>query len=347
MKTTTVSFPGLGLEEWTMNKVAFTLFDRVEVRWYGILMTSAILFAFFYLLWRSRRNEKIPSDDLLDITIFAVIAGVIGARAYYVLTEPDQFESFYDVIAIWNGGIALYGSLIGGFIGLWITCRIKKVKWQKVCDMAVPGIMFAQALGRWGNFINGEAHGYRILGGESKYYFFSQEFRLSCPDGGFFDTFKMGLTKYGAHAYYHPTFLYESVWNLVGFVLINIFYRHKKFDGQVTLAYLAWYGFGRMFIEGLRTDSLFIPGTELRISQMVGLTCFVLGALFFIILGIINRKHDPFSVPAYEAPAPLLVEPEAPIFTKSDDTHWGQAIVKTLSKHRNASKEDSDRGNEN
>ncbi len=345
MKTTTVSFPGLGLGEWTMDKVAFSLFGGVEVRWYGILLTSGIVLAFLYLLLRGKRSERLVADDIFDITIFIVVAGVIGARLYYVLTSPEQFHSFYDVIAIWNGGIAMYGSLIGGFVGGFIACLIKKVKWQKLADAVAPGILLAQSLGRWGNFVNGEAYGYQIVGGESRYYFFSQEFRLACPEGSFFDTFKMGLDKYGTHAYYHPTFLYESAWNLLGFVLLNIFYRRKRFDGQIFAAYLAWYGFGRMFIEGLRTDSLFIPGSELRISQLVGLACFVIGGLVCLLVGLCNRKNTPFASAAAEG-APAAAEEPLALAHESAETTFGRSLEKVFARHKK-NEEDSNHGDEN
>lgn len=256
--TTVVSFPGIGIGEMTINKVAFELpfFGGLEVRWYGILLTLGIVAGFFCVLYRAK-FEGFTGDDIIDYTLLTVVLAIIGARAYYVLTTLDEglYHSFYDVIAIWEGGIAMYGSIIGGAAGLLIVSRLKhfgRDRVVKIFDMAAPGVMLGQVIGRWGNFVNGEAHGVET----------SESFFL-----------RMGLFEYGETIYCHPTFLYESLWNLVGFVLISIFYKKKKFDGQVVLAYLAWYGFGRMFIEGLRTDSLYIG--SFRISQVVGLLCFV------------------------------------------------------------------------
>jgi phosphatidylglycerol:prolipoprotein diacylglycerol transferase len=252
-------------------------------------------------MWRGKRNEGIIPDDVIDVGLATVLCGVLGARLYYVLTTLDVYEynSFYDVIAIWEGGLAIYGGIIGGCIGILTVCRLKKIRWQKVFDMIAPGVMIAQSLGRWGNFFNGEAYGYAI-GETTKFYFFNTEHTLASGEGTLFHTLRMGLYNGFSKTYYHPTFLYESLWNLLGFVLINLFYKHKKFDGQIALLYFTWYGFGRMFIEGLRTDSLYLPGTTLRISQCLGLFFFVVGLTLTIVLSILKK----------DAPAPVLAEGE-------------------------------------
>ena len=298
MEMIKVAFPGLGIEPFDLNKIAFTLFDKFEVRWYGVVITTGIFFAFLYAMWRGRRNEGIISDDVIDVGLMTVLLGVLGARLYYVLTTLDvySYNSFYDVIAIWEGGLAIYGGIIGGCLGILLVCYFKKLRWQKLFDMIAPGVVIAQALGRWGNFFNGEAYGYRITD-TTRYYFFNKEFLLPVKEGGLFDTLRMGLIPnedaYLSMCYYHPTFLYESVWNILGFVLLNIFYKRKKFDGQVALMYFAWYGFGRMFIEGLRTDSLYIPGTTLRISQCLGLACFAVSAALLTVFLIRAYRTKP------------------------------------------------------
>lgn len=272
--STTVSFPGLGIGEFTINKVAFTIpiFGGLEVRWYGIILTLGIIAGFLYALYRSK-FEGVSSDDLIDFTLVTVVLAIIGARTYYVLTtiKDGIYHSFYDVIAIWEGGIAMYGSVIGGALGLFLVSRWKKYNKDKILrvfDMVAPGVMLGQIIGRWGNFVNGEAHGI-----ETSANFF----------------FRMGLLENRKFNYYHPTFLYESVWNLIGFILINVFYKKKKFNGQIVLEYLAWYGFGRMFIEGLRTDSLYIG--VFRISQVVGFLCFVICTTLLILFTVrANRK---------------------------------------------------------
>ncbi|MBQ8310043.1 MAG: prolipoprotein diacylglyceryl transferase [Clostridia bacterium] len=341
---TIVSFPGLGIEEMELNKVAFSLFGKLEVRWYGIFITCGIILAFLYAMWRGKR-ERVVADDVIDIGILTVVLGVIGARLYYVLTTFNDgyhhYEGFIDVIAVWQGGLAIYGGIIGGAIGVIIVTLWKKINTFKVMDMILPGVMIAQAIGRWGNFFNGEAYGYAIAD-TTKYYFFNSEYTLPSGEGTLFHTLRMGL---GGAAFYHPTFLYECVWNVIGFILLNIFYKHKKFHGQIALLYCTWYGFGRMLIEGLRTDSLYIYGTTLRISQCLGLVCFVVGGILLTVLWIRNRHNNPYG----ETPVPVTgATPEKP-WVHTEETRWGRSIEKILKRHKEnkEKEEDSDNGNEN
>lgn len=307
----TVSFPGLGIGEMTLDKVAFTLFGKLEVRWYGIFITLGIVLAFLYATWRAKRNENIKPDDILDTGILCVVLSIIGARLYYVLTSLENFKSFYEVIAIWEGGLAIYGGLIGGFVAVLIMCRIKHIRLLQLLDTVILGVMFAQVLGRWGNFFNGEAYGYEITE-TTRYFFFLKEFELPSGSGTLFHALRMGLypNEFDPFdlAYVHPTFLYESVWNLIGFGLINLLYRRKKYHGEIFFAYSAWYGFGRMFLEGLRTDSLYIlrgavSAEGIRISQLVGLICFVGGTAAMIGFGVHLHRH-PERVLAGRAIAP-------------------------------------------
>ena len=260
----TISFPGIGIDSFSVNPVAFSI-GSLEVRWYGIIITLGIIFSVFYCSYRAKQ-EGISYDDLLDMAIFTVIFGVIGARLYYVLTSLSEYDSFGEVIAIWNGGIAIYGAIIAGAITIFCVSKYKKLNWRKSFDMVAPAVMMAQSIGRWGNFFNGEAYGYEVTS-DSIFYFI-----------------RMGLlpnikSNFVIH-YFHPTFLYESLWNLCGFIIINSLYKKKKFDGQIVLMYISWYGFGRMFIEGLRTDSLYVGA--FRISQVIGFVCFVVGTILLI-----------------------------------------------------------------
>lgn len=336
---TNVSFPGLGIEGLELNKIAFTLFGKFEVRWYGIFLTLGIVLAVLYVMWRGKYTDGISSDDIIDIAIVTVVLGIIGARVYYVLTTLDthKYESFYDVIAIWNGGIAVYGSIIGGGIGAAIVCYFKKINILKFFDMIVPGLIIAQAVGRWGNFFNGEAHGY-IIAETTKLDLFGNIFALPSGEGTFFYTFRMGLFEHGRWVYYHPTFLYESVWNTVGFVILNLFYKHKKFHGQTTLLYFAWYGLGRMFIEGFRTDSLYLPGTALRISQLVGLIGLVGGVTLFIIFAIKCRNNHPFADVVLADGAPKTEEPSVP-FTEKAKALWARLTGKENTEKEEATEE--------
>ena len=281
-----VSFPGLGIENFELDNVAVNIGGDFPLYWYGIFVTLGILLAFVYASFRAK-YEGIKVDDLIDIALWTVILGVIGARLYYVLTSldhyiPDPFnfgEFIGNIFNLRNGGLAIYGGIICGILGIVISTKIKKMNTIKLMDMAGPGVMIAQSLGRWGNFFNGEAFGGQITEGHPLY--FMRMGLISDNTVRDFGTMEM--------VYVHPTFLYESLWNLIGFIIINIFYKKKKFNGQIACMYLAWYGFGRFFIEGLRTDSLYIPGTEIRISQLVGILCFVVfGGL--LIAGLIYSK---------------------------------------------------------
>ena len=279
---TKIAFPGLGIGEFEINRVAFSLFG-LDIYWYALLITCGIALAVFYTKYRSER-EWVSTDNLLDIAMATVILGVIGARLYYVLTSLDsgQYNTLKDWINIRNGGLGIYGGIIGGVIGLIAMSLIRKVNVFAVLDSAAPGVMIAQAIGRWGNFCNGEAFGSPIVNGQITYAFLGPEKMYPVGENHILYKLRMAVESGATHSEGYqgmvevqPTFLYESLWNLLGFVLINIVYRKKKFNGQIALMYFAWYGFGRMFIEGLRTDSLFIPGTGIRISQMLGLVLFV------------------------------------------------------------------------
>ncbi len=273
--STTVSFPGLGIGEFSVDRVAFEIFGK-PIYWYGVIIMLGIVAAFIHAIIRSKR-EGFTTDDVLDMGIFTVLFGVLGARLYYVVTTLDthEYKNFIDVIAVWEGGLAIYGGIIAGCTALVLTAVYKKINPLKVMDAVGPGVMLAQAIGRWGNFMNGEAFGYEVAEGSLLY-----PFRM----GLISDYTNTGSTMH----YYHPTFLYESLWNIAGFVLICLIYRKKKFNGQMALTYFAWYGFGRMFIEGLRTDSLYVG--PFRISQVVGALCFIAGVSLMVAGFVLVQK---------------------------------------------------------
>ena len=271
--STTVSFPGLGIGEFSFDRVAFEIFGK-PIYWYGIIIMLGIVSAFIHAKIRCK-PEGIKTDDIIDAGIFTVLFGVLGARLYYVLTtlDTDKYETIIDVFAIWEGGLAIYGGVICGCTALALTAVYKKINPLKIMDAVGPGVMLAQAIGRWGNFMNGEAFGYEVAEGSLLY------------------PFRMGLISdytVSEMKYYHPTFLYESLWNIVGFVIITLLYRKKKFNGQVALMYFTWYGFGRMFIEGLRTDSLYVG--PFRISQVIGAVCFLAGSALLIAGFMLSHK---------------------------------------------------------
>ena len=273
-----LSFPGLGIGEFEIRPVAFNLFGK-NIMWYGVIITCGILLAFLYVRFRAVKFEGISADDVLDYTIFTVLLSVLGARAYYVLTNLDRYRTFYDIIAIWNGGLAIYGAIITGTVTILVISAIKRIKPTKMLDATALGVMIGQIIGRWGNFTNAEAFGCET----------------DLP-------WRMGIRNayHPETIYVHPTFLYESLWNLLGFLILNALYKKKKFDGQVTLMYFIWYGFGRMFIEQLRTDSLYVG--PFRISQVVGFLSFFLGMILLIVfLFRAERKERALEAAAEEA----------------------------------------------
>ena len=296
----TLSFPGINIDEFSVDPVAFRI-GGLEVRWYGLIIVTAIILALGYCFMRAK-YEGISSEDLIDMAIFSIIFSVIGARLYYVLMTLGDYDSFLDVISIWNGGIAIYGAIIAGAITIYVVCRVKKISFLRAFDMASPALMMAQAIGRWGNFFNGEAYG-QVIPEESPLYFI-----------------RMGITpneipgSYGM-AYVHPTFLYESLWNLIGFIIINALYKKKKFDGQVFLMYITWYGFGRMFIEALRIDSLYVG--VFRISQVLAFACFVVGSII-LIYKLSKARREKLTEADYEPTYPKFSHMPLRSFTTED-----------------------------
>ena len=290
MKNITVSFPGLGIGEGDISSIAFSIGD-FTVMWYGICIALGMVMAIAYASWRCKQ-QGITVDDLIDVAIFTIFFGVIGARLYYVLFSDHEFKTLWEVINLRTGGLAIYGGIIFGAATIVVVCLIKKISWRKLYDAAGPGVMLAQAMGRWGNFFNGEAFGAQVEEGHPLHFL-----RMGLISSNTYNDF--GTTKM---VYVHPTFLYESLWNILGFVLINIFFKKKKFDGEVALWYFAWYGFGRMFIEGLRTDSLYIGSTGIRVSQLLGFLLFALASALVVYGRIVVKKNAQSSV-SEEAPA--------------------------------------------
>ncbi len=283
MSNITVSFPGLGIEGGTIDNVAFTLpfGDGFNVMWYGVVIAIGMLLAITYAALRCKQ-AGISIDHLTDIAIFTILFGVVGARLYYVIFNPSAFQTIGDVFNIRSGGLAIYGGIIAGAITIFVCCLVKKLNWRTLFDCVAPGVMIAQAMGRWGNFFNGEAYGALVEEGNPLY--FIRMGLISINTRYDFGTSEM--------VYVHPTFLYESLWNIIGFVIINIIFNKKKFEGQNALYYFAWYGFGRMFIEGLRTDALYIGDTGIRVSQLLGFLLFCVSTALIVYGLIVTKKKE-------------------------------------------------------
>lgn len=311
-----ISFPGIGIDEFSIDPVALD-FGKLQIRWYAICITVGMILAIAYCMYRAKQ-EGIKMDDLYDMAIFGILFGVIGARAYYVLMSLDKYDSFLETLYIWEGGLAIYGGIIAGGITVFVVCRLKKINPLKALDMVAPAVMIGQILGRWGNFFNGEAYGIEVA--ENSIFYFIRMGLLPNIDSYF-----------NMH-YYHPTFLYESIWNLVGFILINLFYKKKKFSGQIFYMYIVWYGFGRMFIEGLRTDSLYIG--VFRVSQIVAFICVVAGSILLVYNFAISRRKKLTSAeyePAYPKFSRVFpvneetTESETEVDAEEDNTEAGEA----------------------
>lgn len=252
LKISELSFPGFGIGNFEVDSVAFSI-GSFSIAWYAILITIGMICAVLYTVYRAK-GIGLKTDDIIDFALGAIPIGIIGARLYYVLSEIERYDSFAEVINIRNGGLAIYGGIIGGALAVFLVAKLKKVSFLAIADCCTPGIILAQAIGRWGNFMNGEAFGYQT--------------DIFCRMGvsNINSTLDFGTTEM---VYVHPTFLYESLWNIIGFVLINLFFKHRKYDGQIMFMVFGWYGLGRMLIEGLRTDSLYLFNTSIRTSQLL------------------------------------------------------------------------------
>ena len=276
-----VAFPGLGIDTFVINPIAFSI-GKISVAWYSLIITTGIMLAILYV-WFRFKEAGLTIDDLLDFSLAVVPCGIIGARLYYVIfefeyfyVEGDFFGTLWEMAQIWNGGLGIYGGIIAGGLAAVTVAHFKKIKLLKILDMLAPGVMMAQAIGRWGNFTNVEAFGgptsapWRMCGTSIERVLLRQTEDLETK-------FMILEGELGAH----PTFLYESLWNIIGFAVIYfVFVRNKKLhkiDGQMFYSYMIWYGLGRFWIEGLRTDSLYIGGV-IRVSQMVACISFLVGS---------------------------------------------------------------------
>jgi len=297
-----ISFPGLGIKPFEINSVAFTLFGK-DIAWYALIICFGMILGVSYAV-KKGKDYGINTDTFLDMILFAVPIGIVGARVYYVVMKLEDYDSFLDMIAIWKGGLAIYGGIIAGLITIIIFARVKKLDLFTILDAAAPGVMIGQMIGRWGNFMNAEAH------------------------GGLTDLpWRMGISYFedSDPLCYHPTFLYESLWNLIGFLIIHfVITKIKKTDGTVFCFYLGWYGLGRSFIELLRTDSLYITlfGNELRVSSLVGAISVVASVVLFLILRF--RANEAETSESY---ANVFTEPDFPSDTASDEARENEDTV--------------------
>ena len=265
-KYTTISFPFFGIE---IDPIRVLEIGPLNLHIYGLLIGLGLMLAVLYG-WRRSKQFGIKVDDITDGVLWIVPFAIICARAYYCIFEwKEQFASDpISVLYIWNGGLAIYGGIIGAVVGVAVFCWFKKIKLPALLDLVLLGFLIGQSIGRWGNFFNREA-----FGAETEIFI------------------RMGLldSRTGVTTYHHPTFLYESLWNAAGFVILHFLSKKRQYDGQIALGYVLWYGLGRTFIEGLRTDSLYWG--DFRVSQVLAGATAIAAAVALFVLSI--RKHDP------------------------------------------------------
>ncbi len=266
-----------------LDPVAFSL-GSFDVYWYGIIIATGFLAALVYCFSRAK-EYKINTDPMIDIILLGTIGGILGARAYYVLTSLERYDSFADMIDIRDGGLAIYGGLIGACVFGYLACRWRKVSFVSMLDLVAPCFLIGQAVGRWGNFMNQEAFGSNTT---LPWGMFSNGTytHLSSVQ----DTLAQQGIMVDPSLPVHPCFLYESLWCVLGFVLLHFLSQKQRFNGRTILHYIIWYGFGRFFIEGVRTDSLMIG--SFRISQIVAAACVVLGGAAYVFFYLKSKKED-------------------------------------------------------
>lgn len=269
LRDAAISFPLLG-DGSICPPYSFTLFG-FEIYFYGVIIAAGFILAALFCA-RQAAKFGLTSDDLFDFVIWLIPSCIIGARLYYVLFRLDYYSQFpSEIFSVRDGGLAIYGGIIAGIIAGVLVCRHKKIPVMALGDLAAFGLLIGQAIGRWGNFMNREA-----FGAETDIFC---RMVLTVPDG--------------TTVFVHPTFLYESLWNVVGFILLYILLRKglRRYDGQFAWLYVLWYGIGRAWIEGLRTDSLYIGSSDIRVSQLLA----VLSAAAAAVILIVNarKNHSP------------------------------------------------------
>jgi len=280
MHNSPISFPGL-FGDWQFTAGSIAIPVGHGIYWYGIILATGLL-AGLLLCMHQAKNYGLTRDNLLDMILWAVPLCILGSRIYYVVFYLDLFRSesggldWGKVIAIWDGGLAIYGTVIAGVLTALVYCRIKKLTFGAMTDLCVMGLLIGQAIGRWGNFMNREAFGVAT----------------TLP-------WRMRLwTEAGTYVDVHPTFLYESLWNLVGlFLILLVISRGRRFDGENTWFYFLWYGLGRSWVEGLRTDSLYLFnwtlfGEPIRVSQALSIVMVAISA-FMLFFRIRVQKRSP------------------------------------------------------
>lgn len=278
------------------DRVAFTLFGK-DIYWYGVLMALGIIIA-VWLAIKEGKRKNLTEDDILDMCLVAIPCGVVGARLYYVIFEWQQYAANpISALYIWEGGLAIYGAVIGGLLGMFVYSRVKKHRFLKLADCIAPGLVLAQALGRWGNFFNQEAFGLAINNDALKWF----------PFAVYIEGYHTFNGEVCSNPYHLATFFYESMWCLLVFIILWSCRKKFRHDGDAILTYAMLYGLERMLVEPLRGDSLYLiqPGTlfagGIRVSQLISFVLVVAVEIFFIVRAVREKKLGRLIWPAPEA----------------------------------------------
>lgn len=285
-----IVFPKLGLD-FRIDDTAFTVFG-FDIKWYSLLIVFGLILAMIYG-FSQMKKYGIDPDRAIDVILAGIIGGLIGARIYYVIMSWDNYSGDWKAMFnTRNGGLAIYGGIIGAVLVGGLVAKLRKVKLLPLLDIAGVGFLIGQGVGRWGNFTNQEAFGcntdniFGMSGGTIQRFIINNYDDLTTASGAVMDPSKP----------VHPCFLYESVWCILGFVLLAIFAaKFRKYDGQIFLMYVGWYGLGRFFIEGLRTDSLMLG--NIRVSQILAAICVIASVVLLLIFGSkVRRMGDDYQL---------------------------------------------------
>ena len=316
LKNMPISFPGL-FGDWELNIDPVAIHVGHGVYWYGIILAVAML-AGLYLCMKQSKHYGLTEDNVMDMVLWAVPCCIIGSRIYYVLFNLDLYRrtdgslDWGAMVRIWDGGLAIYGTVIVGVIVALIYTKRHKIPFFAMSDLAVMGLMLGQIIGRWANFINREAFGTQT----------TLPWRM-----------KLWISTYTS-VEVHPTFLYESLWCILGFLILNyIVHKHRSFKGEIFVLYGVWYGVERMVVEGMRTDSLYIGSTSIRVSQVLSAVIAVVALVYFIVV-MVKKKQG-------RLPQRLRVVPveELPPRPTKEERRAAQAAKRSTTKNKGVNEE--------
>ena len=279
-----IAFPNLGIYLKNVPR-SFSIFG-FRIAFYGLIIGVGVILSLLLVCHIAKKTGQDP-DDYWDFAIYAVLCSLLGARIYYVIFSWDEYkDNLLEIFKVRNGGLAIYGGVIAGFITLFVWCYFKKKKALLVGDTAINGLILGQAIGRWGNFMNREVFGDYYNG------LFSMQIPIADvrDAGDITENIRAHIPEGANYINVHPTFLYESAWNFLVLAALLLYRKHKKFDGELCLLYLGGYGIGRFLIEGIRTDTLKLGGTNIPVSQALALLMIIFSVACDIAVRVKLRK---------------------------------------------------------